>query len=504
MTASTQDSLHRIGCRKSGLVRCNEYAVLKAGMHPKVGGKRSVLVANPNPSGKGPSGKGKFVFWMTIEEYFKTFEHTGVCKIFKDYRLMSVPIKPDKHAEIKLEVSSARPFWVSLAKPTGHQMNKYLKAGGCNKEWYDFDTQVDVMRDPKTHAAQVVGGSRWGVGHIVSAEVGDQPDDKTWLIKADAKSKAKNKQSLVDNLYVTIYAPLGVHLMPAPLVGLPTMSSVQTGSEPSKCVDGSAATTCQTHKNVNPWFQLDLKGQSDISQVKLVNRKGKCASRLFSSSPACDWEYSPKVYAGANEGAVIGVSNTSCTGTTCSGTICQKLTHPAQTFTHLGDHTYTIDCGGKRGRFVYVRLPRSSSSSLNIAEFQVFLSEKVANLTPSQSSTPNAKKLAPVKTCKTLTQNTNDNEGGKNQLRVAYAVSSAQACGKLCASSVKCTYFIYHAGAKICHLKKGVGTQKKGAKGFTFGSCKKSNPPSSLLTESDDEDMVDDDDGLDEDDLTPS
>eukprot|EP00933_Yihiella_yeosuensis_P018687 TRINITY_DN1525_c0_g2_i1.p1 TRINITY_DN1525_c0_g2~~TRINITY_DN1525_c0_g2_i1.p1 ORF type:complete len:918 (-),score=157.82 TRINITY_DN1525_c0_g2_i1:155-2908(-) len=474
ITASTKD--RDIKERHSKLVKGHEYAVLKAGNH---GGKRSVMVANPTAkdSYKGHhsayKSTDKRIFWMTLEEYDKAFGHTSICKIFKDYTLISVPIKPEKDKVINLEVNSAKPFWVSLSKPTGHQMDNYLKAGGCKKEWYDFDLKVDVTRNPLLHQARAVGGSRWGLGHIVSAEVGDRPKDKTWLIKASAKSKAKNKQSLADNLYVTIYAPAGVELSPAPLSGLPTMSSVQTGSEPSKCVDGSSATICQTNKNVNPWFQLDLKGYFDISKVKLVNRKGKCASRLFSSSSGCDWEYSPKTYDGANTGAEIGVSNTSCTGAKCSGTVCQKLTRPAETFTHSGDHTYTIDCGGKKGRFVYVTLPRSSGSSLNIAEFEVYKSLKVANLTPSQSSTPNAKKLAGVKVCETLRQNTNDKEGGKNQLRVVYAVSSAKACGNLCSSNKKCTYFIYHKGQKICHLKKGVGTPKKDPNGFTFGSCTK-------------------------------
>eukprot|EP00933_Yihiella_yeosuensis_P077147 TRINITY_DN8733_c0_g1_i3.p1 TRINITY_DN8733_c0_g1~~TRINITY_DN8733_c0_g1_i3.p1 ORF type:complete len:530 (-),score=88.97 TRINITY_DN8733_c0_g1_i3:339-1724(-) len=225
MTASTMFPNKKE--KRSGLVDGHEYAVLKAGMHE---GKRSVMCANP--SGKdsykghhsaGDSGKGDGIFWMTLEEYHRAFAHTAICKILKDYGLISVPIKPDKDAEIEVEVSSAKPFWVSLSKPTAYQMDNYLKEEGCKKEWYDFDTQVSITRPSDAHRARVVGGTRWGLGHIVSTEVNARPADKTWLIKASAKSKAKDywtpkgqakkKRSIVDNLYVVIYGHVGgIHL----------------------------------------------------------------------------------------------------------------------------------------------------------------------------------------------------------------------------------------------------------------------------------------------------
>jgi len=217
ITAST--TLRNEKEKHSGLVAHQQYAVLNVGMHR---GKRSVMCANPRKPdtytgdhSAADASTGKSIFWMTIEEYHRAFGHTSICKILKGYKLISVPIKPEKDIEIKAEVSTAKPFWVSLQDPTD-QMDEHMKAGGCKKEWYDFDTKLQVHRDPDLHEAKVVGGSRWGLGHILSAEVGNVPRDKTWLIKASAKSKASDKRSLVDNLYVMIYAIAGAFDIKAP------------------------------------------------------------------------------------------------------------------------------------------------------------------------------------------------------------------------------------------------------------------------------------------------
>eukprot|EP00933_Yihiella_yeosuensis_P034286 TRINITY_DN2778_c0_g1_i9.p1 TRINITY_DN2778_c0_g1~~TRINITY_DN2778_c0_g1_i9.p1 ORF type:complete len:954 (-),score=122.26 TRINITY_DN2778_c0_g1_i9:172-2691(-) len=185
---------------KSALSKDAVYAVLKSGMP---GGKRSVLVANPNSPDTSKTA------WMTLEEYHRKFGQTDMCQIHKNYELASIPFKPGKTAhQFKIQVLSAKSFWVSLAKPTGHQMSTYLSKEGCKREWYDFDTSFVAHRHVVERKSKPIAG--WGIGHIVSAKVVAGTADDYWSVRASAMPKATAKEgSVVDNLYLTVYAPLG-------------------------------------------------------------------------------------------------------------------------------------------------------------------------------------------------------------------------------------------------------------------------------------------------------
>ena len=69
------------------------------------------------------------------------------------------------------------------------------------------------------------------------------------------------------------------------------------------------------------------------------------------------------------EGALVGVSNMPCTGQSCPGEICSRAKKPAMRFGWVQGvafgkaqpefmrNRYSVDCGGKVGRYVFVQLP---------------------------------------------------------------------------------------------------------------------------------------------------
>jgi hypothetical protein len=103
-----------------------------------------------------------------------------------------------------------------------------------------------------------------------------------------------------------------------------------------------------------------------ISTIQLHNRPDACASRLFAGD-LCDWETSSSTYNGASEGAVIGVSDSSCDSSGCTSgtrTICTTIRSPES------DHIYDIDCNGASGQYAYIMVP-GNNRMLNIMEFDI-------------------------------------------------------------------------------------------------------------------------------------
>jgi hypothetical protein len=101
-----------------------------------------------------------------------------------------------------------------------------------------------------------------------------------------------------------------------------------------------------------------------ISTIKLQNRDGSCSSRLFLGS-GCSWDHSSSTYNGADEGAVVGVSDFPCTSSGCSGrTICTITRTPES------DGVYDVDCHGASGRCAYIMLP-GNNRMLSFMEFDV-------------------------------------------------------------------------------------------------------------------------------------
>lgn len=136
--------------------------------------------------------------------------------------------------------------------------------------------------------------------------------------------------------------------------------------------DGNMTDLTHTLQQRNPWWQMDFGSTQLIRRIRLLNREGQCASRLFSSSPRCKWERSGRIFAGSSRGAIIRVSDSPCRGTWCPGTTCRKLRRPK-----LFSHWYNIKCPASvSGRYVSVQLP-GKSRILNFREVQVFRRSKV-------------------------------------------------------------------------------------------------------------------------------
>ena len=123
-----------------------------------------------------------------------------------------------------------------------------------------------------------------------------------------------------------------------------------------------------TNTESNPWWQLEFEATTSVHSITFHNRGDGCASRMFSGT-GCDWEYSGSQFPGDDQGAVFGVSQSSCAvGGQCSGTVCQRVT--ASNLEGQG-HEYTLACDPPiDGRYAYVQLP-GSSRLLHFTEFSV-------------------------------------------------------------------------------------------------------------------------------------
>jgi len=150
--------------------------------------------------------------------------------------------------------------------------------------------------------------------------------------------------------------------------GTPSLSYTYSGGwSAAHARDNNAGTGAHSTGGsgaTNPWWQLDMGSTKQISTIKLQNRDGSCSSRLFLGS-GCSWDHSSSTYNGADQGAVVGVSDSPCTSSGCSGgTICTTIRTPES------DDVYDIDCNGATGRYAYIMLP-GNNRMLNFMEFDV-------------------------------------------------------------------------------------------------------------------------------------
>lgn len=162
----------------------------------------------------------------------------------------------------------------------------------------------------------------------------------------------------------------------AGLPGTASQSSTYMTGVAQNGMDGSYNTMAHTaggQGEANPWWQVQFEGgRKAVKSITFVNRQSSCASRLFLGW-ACAWQFSGSTFAGADQGAIFGVSDHPCEGEICSGQRCEKLTQPSESAGQ--GHVYTIECKDSngeplRGRYAYVQLP-GNERMLNFMEFEV-------------------------------------------------------------------------------------------------------------------------------------
>ena len=121
-----------------------------------------------------------------------------------------------------------------------------------------------------------------------------------------------------------------------------TASQSSTYSDPedgaataSKGIDGMPyGVASQTNSGTNAWWQVDLGEVASVYKVGLVigprGNKAEGYWWLKVSSVMSDFADPNTQFTAANEGTVVGVSNTPCSGTSlCGGTTCAVLTSVA-------------------------------------------------------------------------------------------------------------------------------------------------------------------------------
>eukprot|EP00441_Pelagodinium_beii_P045086 CAMPEP_0197619698 /NCGR_PEP_ID=MMETSP1338-20131121/683_1 /TAXON_ID=43686 ORGANISM="Pelagodinium beii, Strain RCC1491" /NCGR_SAMPLE_ID=MMETSP1338 /ASSEMBLY_ACC=CAM_ASM_000754 /LENGTH=801 /DNA_ID=CAMNT_0043188711 /DNA_START=73 /DNA_END=2475 /DNA_ORIENTATION=- len=141
--------------------------------------------------------------------------------------------------------------------------------------------------------------------------------------------------------------------------------------------DGSMASFVDSKVSKNPWWQVDLGTRMSIGKLVLENRADACKSVLFSGD---ECGQSVKESSKAT-GAVLGISNEPPCGSEkgCKGQVCgkiQKLKEDAQ--------SYTVDCRGKIGKYVYIILP-GSKRKLTFHELEIYQASMAQNLKASSS-----------------------------------------------------------------------------------------------------------------------
>lgn len=132
----------------------------------------------------------------------------------------------------------------------------------------------------------------------------------------------------------------------------------------------------------NPWWQLELDRSKAIGVVSVKQPDNDLDCRgawLWREGSYClekpqNINYPLPVasgwFDGLNNGAVVGVSNSSCNGQSCTGgVVCGKLLKPPMYGGYQNGVSHsvqqpvdmrnivTVDCAGKVGKYVYVQLP---------------------------------------------------------------------------------------------------------------------------------------------------
>ena len=163
--------------------------------------------------------------------------------------------------------------------------------------------------------------------HNGSVVWADFSPDGSLVVTASTDKTAKVWNTSSGDLIQTLAPDAGLQLVSP---SLDTQASSASGAQtPEKAVDGNSG-GAMYHSNTehSPWWAVDLGNDYDIVSVKLWNRVGSCASRLFSGS-GCSSSNPAGVYDGSSQGATIGVGGGTswpCSGDACTGTVCGRLT----------------------------------------------------------------------------------------------------------------------------------------------------------------------------------
>ena len=167
-----------------------------------------------------------------------------------------------------------------------------------------------------------------------------------------------------------------------------TASQSSTYSDPdngaataSKGIDDlTTGGSSQTNSGTNAWWQVDLGEVASVYKMGLVmSPRGNSAEGywwLKVSSTLSDFADSNTQFTAANEGTIVGVSNTPCSGTSlCGGTTCAVLTSIASSAYDDKTGTIPISCPhGTKGRYVYVQA-KGASRYVQIKELRVAYSD---------------------------------------------------------------------------------------------------------------------------------
>lgn len=107
---------------------------------------------------------------------------------------------------------------------------------------------------------------------------------------------------------------------------------------------------------LNSWWQVDLGAEYDVYNVMLVHRnilETDCAYRLVTGD--CMPADENKEF--TDQGTIVGVSNSICSGTNaCGGTVCKTITGIASSGFNLVTGGAPVPCPtGTRGRYIYVQ-----------------------------------------------------------------------------------------------------------------------------------------------------
>ncbi|CAE7347915.1 unnamed protein product [Symbiodinium microadriaticum] len=153
-------------------------------------------------------------------------------------------------------------------------------------------------------------------------------------------------------------------------------SSTFDYAEAHFCMDADEDTRCSTAWNggsgeLNPWWQVDLGIREAVEIVALLSHPDGCEARYgVDVGDKC-----------TPTGAVVSVSDVSCTGHTCPGEPCGKLEVTGK------DDWYYVSCEGKVGRYVQVQL--KGQRVLNFREFRLLDKDMVTDVDlpePSQKA----------------------------------------------------------------------------------------------------------------------
>jgi len=136
----------------------------------------------------------------------------------------------------------------------------------------------------------------------------------------------------------------------------------------NRLVDGNKRTLMLGNVEKNPWWQMRMgSNENGVGKVRIIPRKGSHAAPLFYGTRSVRTRYwHGKTFDGADEGAIVGVSDEECSRQTgCKGTVCGRITKP------VANDEYEVDCEGKHGSYLYVQL-LGDKRKLLLGEVQVF------------------------------------------------------------------------------------------------------------------------------------